>query len=109
MINDLKKYATEEIINLNSNNYYVEDGKLYCESFGKAGSISESDGYVIELTNVAGNEITATAMVEQSYFNNKNYKTVQKYEIKYIKNESNWIISEYSQKYDTSLNKIEEN
>ena len=109
MMNDLKQYATEEVLNLKSDNYYVEDGKFYCESFGKGGSIYEDDGYVIELNNIGDDTITATVMVEQSFFNNKNYKAVQKYEVKYTKNDSNWIISEYTQKYDTSLNKVEGN
>ena len=104
MINDLKQYATEEVIDLDSKNYYEKDGKLYCGKGTNTG-ILNTDDYVIELIDVESNEITANAMVEQSYFNNKDYKIVQKYMIKYIKSENNWIISEYLQKYDTSLNK----
>ena len=69
MKNHLKQYMSEDLINkvskynISKENYIEENGKLYCETFGKGSGYDFGDS-IIEIKSIDGDKITAVAMKE---------------------------------------------
>ena len=96
MIDDLTKYATDEVLNIKKDQYIEENGKLYCVNDGK-GSMCEPTDYTIEIVKKEENIITANVVVDLTCGNfNEESHANETFTIEYTKNGDNWIISKYN-------------
>lgn len=95
MIEDLTKYATEEILNIKKEHYVEDGGKLYCANDGK-GSMCAPTNYKVEIVEKEESKIIASVMVDLTCGNPGEESTNnEKFNIEYTKNNDNWIITKY--------------
>ena len=98
LINSLKKYASENVLDINKENYIEENGNLYCKGYGKSNPYQPVD-YIIQIEKMTDNNISATIAVELLDSNTNTY-LYGNYKVEYTKTgvSSYWMISDYSSK-----------
>lgn len=97
MINDLKKYMSDEVINkktfIDKDTGYIEkNGKLYCGDFYKGGNVFTLDNVSIIESKQSDNIIYTTIETTQTYID---YTKKENYQVNFSKVNGNWVVSSY--------------